>query len=555
MAYSLNLNGGVIQIPKITFTGDFSVTIKATQIANGRFFMGGDTTAGSLEVYRNNSGLLSLFIATVGQFSGTTALSNNVDTPDTIVAARSGSSVTVHVNGVLQGTSTFSGAMHVSWFGLRTGWGNYPAPMRLYFCDMQDITTPSNSRYYDPSLSGGTGVVLPTIAGTNAGTQSNSWPGDDSEWIFYSAGGPAAQLQSAAVSVSTVTATLTSKPLRSLWRRFPTGRISPSDLIPRTNAAKIAAEFWEAQPVAAGAALAGAAVGVSSATASLTTAIRMAAAATAIAACSASLSTGIRLQASAGSVSTATASLTTQAAGMTAAAVSQSSATASLTTGIRLAANASGQSSATGQLSTAIRLVAAAVGQSSASASLTVQAAGMAAAAVSVSTVTANLTTGIRLAAVASGVSSSTAALTSQIRLQANAVAQASASGTLTGVSAALSAAPVSRSTVGASLSTAIRLQASTFGSSSCSADLSTQILVQAAAYSVSVVTADLTTAGQLPPKIIANELKVTRITGAYKLEPLSSFSVTSGTQRFVLQQQGNFSITNSTPRFQVGRV
>lgn len=185
MAYSLNLNGGAIQIPKITFTGDFSVTLKATQQANGRFFCGGDNTAGSIEIYRNNSGIVALYIGTVGQFSGTTALSANVDAPDTIVVARAGSSVTVRVNGILQGTATFSGNMHISWFGLRQGWGNYPATMRFYSCNMQDLASPSNGRNYDPSLTGGTGVLLPTTAGTNAGTQFGSFPTDNSEWVFY----------------------------------------------------------------------------------------------------------------------------------------------------------------------------------------------------------------------------------------------------------------------------------------------------------------------------------------------------------------------------------
>lgn len=185
MAYSLNLNGGAIQIPKITFTGDFSVTIVATQQANGRFFCGGDNTSGSIEIYRNNSGIVALYIGTVGQFSGTTVLSTLVDSPDTIVIARAGTSVTVLVNGVLQGTAVFSGSMHISWFGLRQGWGNYPATMRFYSCNMQDLANSANSRNYDASLSNGTGVLLPTTAGTNAGTQFGSFPTDDSEWVFF----------------------------------------------------------------------------------------------------------------------------------------------------------------------------------------------------------------------------------------------------------------------------------------------------------------------------------------------------------------------------------
>ncbi len=188
MAYSLSLNGGAIQIPKITFTGDFSVTLVATQQANGRFFCGGDNTSGSIEIYRNNSGIVALYIGTVGQFSGTTVLSTLVDSPDTIVIARAGTSVTVLVNGVLQGTAVFSGNMHISWFGLRQGWGNYPATMRFYSCNMQDLANSANSRNYDASLSNGTGVLLPTTAGTNAGTQFGSFPTDDSEWVFFESG-------------------------------------------------------------------------------------------------------------------------------------------------------------------------------------------------------------------------------------------------------------------------------------------------------------------------------------------------------------------------------
>lgn len=195
MAHSLTLQGGAIQIPKITFSGDFKITLKASQLANGRFFLGGDTTAGSLEIYRNNSGVVAFYIGTAGQFSGTTPLSNNVNTPDVIVIERTGSSVTVKVNNTLQGTSTFSNPMHVSWFGLRSGWTNYPAPMQFYTCDMQDLSVPSNSRYYDASLSNGTGNILPTSSGTNAGTQFNSWPTDDSEWVFYASAEPTRRMK------------------------------------------------------------------------------------------------------------------------------------------------------------------------------------------------------------------------------------------------------------------------------------------------------------------------------------------------------------------------
>lgn len=185
MAYSSHLLGGAWQIPKQTFIGDFSVTLKSTQIANGRFFFGGDTTSGSLEVYRNNGGKIALYIGTIGYFSGTSSLSNNVDIPDVIVVSRAGAVISVYLNDVLQGTATFSGSVHISWIGLRSGWSNYPAPMRLYSFETVDVATPSNGRKYNPSLSNGAGDILPTENGLFPGTQFNGWPADNSEWVYY----------------------------------------------------------------------------------------------------------------------------------------------------------------------------------------------------------------------------------------------------------------------------------------------------------------------------------------------------------------------------------
>lgn len=39
---------------------------------------------------------------------------------------------------------------------------------------------------YDPSLSNGTGITLPTVSGSNQGVLTN-FPTDDSQWVFYSA--------------------------------------------------------------------------------------------------------------------------------------------------------------------------------------------------------------------------------------------------------------------------------------------------------------------------------------------------------------------------------
>ncbi len=340
-------------------------------------------------------------------------------------------------DGVLFQSGTFTGSFTAA--GLNSiGQGNNSDNS---FCSMDLdyvlLSGPTNGQKWDADLSGGTGNILPTQSGSNNATQAGGgWPADNSEWIFYNTGGGAAEL-------------------------------------------------------------AGSAVGVSSATAALTTAIRLAASAICLSSSTASLTTSIRVQASASTVSTATAALTTQTAGMSAAASGVSSATAALTTQIRLAA-----------------------------------------AAASLSSSTANLTTGIRLVASAVSVSSSTATLSTSIRLAASAVSQS--------VSAA-------------SLTTAIQLQASAVAIASAGAELTTAIQLIANAVSESSATAELTTAGELPAPIDGAKVQLSRITATFDLEQLKlapqyQMKMTRITGAYKLQQQVSFSFVNATPRFKIAR-
>lgn len=75
-----------------------------------------------------------------------------------------------------------------------------PAGVGYYNVDLIDYATPSNSRFYDTSSSGGVGNVWPSSTGANNGTQAGTWPADDSEWVFYSSGDTVAS--TAAWSVS-----------------------------------------------------------------------------------------------------------------------------------------------------------------------------------------------------------------------------------------------------------------------------------------------------------------------------------------------------------------
>jgi len=59
----------------------------------------------------------------------------------------------------------------------------------IKFFKYTDFVTPANSRMYDAGASGGTGNILPeTLNGFN-GTQTGTWPANNDEWVFYSAGG------------------------------------------------------------------------------------------------------------------------------------------------------------------------------------------------------------------------------------------------------------------------------------------------------------------------------------------------------------------------------
>lgn len=226
MAWAVNLIAGAIQIPRLNLAGDFAIKIVAAMPSGARFFFGGDTAAGSLEIYRNNGGVVALYIATAGIFSGVTPLSNNITAPDTIEVTRTGSAITVLVNGITQGSTTFAGTMNITYLGMREGW-QFPVHLRLFLAEFTDIATPANSRTYDPTLTGGTGAQLATRQGGNYGTQIGAWPSDDTEWTFYQ--GTAAP----------------SDPLHSLFRRGESPRLRTRDLIPVDNVYPIARTFFE----------------------------------------------------------------------------------------------------------------------------------------------------------------------------------------------------------------------------------------------------------------------------------------------------------------------
>lgn len=95
---------------------------------------------------------------------------------------------TLHVNGSLVATRTPTTAAIgeiAAFFGLNssaTRHGDFK-----YF-KFTDFVTPANNRLYDANASGGTGTSLPETIGGFNGAQSGTWPGDNSEWVFYATG-------------------------------------------------------------------------------------------------------------------------------------------------------------------------------------------------------------------------------------------------------------------------------------------------------------------------------------------------------------------------------
>lgn len=95
---------------------------------------------------------------------------------------------TLHINDVLV-ASRNPGNSGIGALGALFPLSNSTRFGGLKYFKFTDFVTPANNRHWDANASGGVGNVLPeTLAGAN-GTQQGTWPANDSEWVFYDAGG------------------------------------------------------------------------------------------------------------------------------------------------------------------------------------------------------------------------------------------------------------------------------------------------------------------------------------------------------------------------------
>ena len=233
--------------------------------------------------------------------------------------------------------------------------------------------------------------------------------------------------------------------------------------------------------------------GIATASAALTTGIRLAAGTAAVASASASLVVGARLAAAPLAAAAASAALST-AIRLSAAPAAVATATAALSVGFGLAASPSALATASASLTTSIWLVATPMAVASASANLSAGS-GLAASPTAVAGATAALTTAVRLASSPAASAAVSADLLVPKPLAATAVSTASASATLGVASAQFGAAPAAVTTVTAALSTGIRLAASPVATATANASLNaTAALFAATPSALTTVSAALLT-------------------------------------------------------------
>jgi trimeric autotransporter adhesin len=231
------------------------------------------------------------------------------------------------------------------------------------------------------------------------------------------------------------------------------------------------------------------AINVSSASAQLTTLIKLAAAANALASATAALTTGVGLAATAQDVVTVTGSLSTDIK-LAAQAQALAGASALLNTQILLMAQAGAVATATADLRSFTPLSAVALASSAAFGNLSTNIL-MQATAQGITTVTAALDTQVRLAAAASSAADASANLSTSIKLAASATDVVTASANLD-TNTSLAAAAICLATATAMLQTGADIEAHAVSVASAFAVLTTAINLFAAAGSEATATASL---------------------------------------------------------------
>lgn len=205
MAYLLRFTGGAgyISIPPALLgasTFDFELDFTPRAIISGYTQVignadGADSLRHAIFLFGNSRMEVSFIIGGARRIINAPSGTFAAGTRYKINVTYDGSQMRLLVGGSQVGsvgaTGTVGGTRGVSEIGAATPIGESSrAPIDLYSCKITQNGT--LIRDYDPSLSGGSGTVLPdAVNSANNGTQVGAWPTDNSEWVFYSTGGTA----------------------------------------------------------------------------------------------------------------------------------------------------------------------------------------------------------------------------------------------------------------------------------------------------------------------------------------------------------------------------
>lgn len=198
MAFLLDINPNQsskndrITFPDISLTGDFLIRCRC-EIRNhvntpaGMLF-GGGNSGGGVEIYRNGSLGIQLFIngTSVGAAGNVWPYYDDTSyNPRYVDLRRVGSTLTVEIGGSVVITVTTSATLKINTIGSR-GTSFY---LGFLFYDLE-ITNGAFYRKFDANLYDPAAPnTLKTTDGNGQGTLSN-FPNDDSQWVSYTSGEP-----------------------------------------------------------------------------------------------------------------------------------------------------------------------------------------------------------------------------------------------------------------------------------------------------------------------------------------------------------------------------
>jgi len=220
MAYYLKFDGVNDAVSTPTFTptssSDWSFEVEVetgSNITNDQTILGNEFSPRTFKLYING-GKIGILHNSLWSVAGFVEAAVSINTKYIVKAEFDGSDIRLFFDGTQVALATgrtlsaTQGNSHLNFIGASSA-SSRPMGANLYHLKVWDDASQSSLvRYYNPSATSGTGLVLKdTTAGGFDGTLVN-FPTDDSQWVYYDAGGSttASITESAPVFSDSITA-------------------------------------------------------------------------------------------------------------------------------------------------------------------------------------------------------------------------------------------------------------------------------------------------------------------------------------------------------------